>query len=144
MGKQTNKNQIPFQINNIEILDSNLRFPGNLVNELETFHYNIQLQHRVDEVNKLLFVDTAVNILHKNKKTELGSIKVSCVYYIENLAEFKSTANKQFDFPNDFINAVNSISLSTTRGAMFSQMKGTFLHNAILPILDPKGFRHTP
>ena len=82
--------------------------------------------------------------MHKNKKTELGSIKVSCVYYIDNLTEFKSTDNKQFDFPNDFISTVNSISISTARGIMFSQLKGTFLHNAILPILDPKGFKHKP
>jgi uncharacterized protein YbbC (DUF1343 family) len=36
---------------------------------------------------------------------------------------------------------LNSISLSTTRGAMFSTFKGTFLHGAVLPIIDPKQFQ---
>jgi hypothetical protein len=36
---------------------------------------------------------------------------------------------------------LNRISISTTRGAMFSTFKGTFLHAAILPIVDPKNFK---
>ena len=36
---------------------------------------------------------------------------------------------------------LNSISLSTLRGAMFNHFKGTFLHEAILPVIDPGSFK---
>ncbi len=36
--------------------------------------------------------------------------------------------------------AMNSISISTLRGIMFSTLKGAYLRNAILPVIDPKSF----
>jgi hypothetical protein len=42
--------------------------------------------------------------------------------------------------PSDIIIAMNSISISTIRGIMFSTFKGTYLHNAFLPVIDPKSF----
>ena len=51
--------------------------------------------------------------------------------------------NKQHtlvDLPQEFITLLNSIALSTTRGVMFSQFRGTVLHNAILPIIAPAKF----
>lgn len=42
--------------------------------------------------------------------------------------------------PQDLADILNSISISTTRGLMFSAFKETFLHNAFLPIIDPKQF----
>jgi len=35
---------------------------------------------------------------------------------------------------------VNSIALSTTRGLLFAQFRGTPLHNTILPLIDPADF----
>lgn len=46
----------------------------------------------------------------------------------------------QVSFPDNILVTFNSISISTMRGLMFAQFKGTFLHNAILPIIDPGSF----
>ena len=144
MSKQTKNNQIQFQFKNIEILDLNLIFPGSLINQLETFHFKIQLHHRINEINKLLFVDTTVDIFHNDETTKLGAIKVTCVFHIKNILDFKPTEEKQFDLPEDFLLKINSITLSTVRGVMYSELKGTFLHNAILPLLNPSKFERIP
>ena len=142
MNKVSNKKQIPFQIKNIEILDINLNSPGQIVKEIKTYHYNINIQHRINENNRLIFVDTSIEVLHQDKKTKMGFLKVTCVYFVENLLDFKSSGdNKLFDLPDTFVNTINTISISTTRGIMFSQFRGTYLHNAILPIIDPIGFK---
>ena len=134
--------QIPFQIKNIEILDININFPGPIIQKNNTFYYNINLQHRINQENKLIFVDTSVEIMHQDKKTKMGFLKASCVYFVETLLDYRSDKEGMlFDLPEVFITTLNSISISTTRGIMFSQFKGTFLHNAVLPILDPKGFK---
>jgi len=132
---------IPFQIKNIEILEINLAFPGPTIKENSTFHYNINLQHRINQKNKLIFIDTSIEILHQDKKTKLGFIKATCVYFVETLLDYKSEIEEKIiDLPKAFLNTLNSISISTTRGLMFSNFRGTFLHNAVLPIIDPQAF----
>jgi hypothetical protein len=139
--KETKEIQIPFQIKNIEILDVNLAFPGQIIQDNKTFHYNIHLQHRINQENKLIFVDTSIEILHQDKKTKLGFIKASCIYFVETLLDYRSKNDGQLiDLPKVFITTLNSISISTTRGIMFSYYRGTFLHNAVLPIIDPKSY----
>ncbi len=142
MSKLNDTKEIPFQIKNIEILEVDLVFPGPIVKDIKTYHYNINLQHRINQENKLIFVDTAIEIIHQDKKTKLGFLKATCVYLVENLLDLKSASNeKMFDLPEVFVTTLNSISISTTRGIMFSQFRGTYLHNAVLPIIDPKGFK---
>jgi hypothetical protein len=46
--------------------------------------------------------------------------------------------------PSGIIDLLNSVSVSTVRGMMFSAFKGTFLHNAVLPVIDPKTFKVKP
>jgi hypothetical protein len=136
--------QIPFQIKNIKILDINLAFPSTSNPENKIFHYNINLQHRISAHDKLISVDISVEIINQDKTLKLGSLKATCIYFVESLSDFKSNAKGQlFDLPEAFVSTLNSISISTTRGIMFSQFRGTHLHNAILPIIDPSGFKQT-
>ena len=59
----------------------------------------------------------------KDKKTLLGSLKASCVFEIENINEFVGEGSGEIKMPTDMLTTLNSISLSTVRGIMFSQFK---------------------
>lgn len=142
--EQNKEPKINYQINNIEILDVDISFPGQRFQEKYMFHYQINVQHRVNAENKLLFVYTSILTMAEDKTTRLGHIKAACVFFIENLMDFESNNKEiQFDLPETFISILNTISISTTRGIMFAQFKGTFLHNAILPLIDPKSLTLT-
>jgi hypothetical protein len=65
---------------------------------------------------------------------------VSFIFEIPDLKEYVDPKNNIPKLPEEFLTTINSISISTVRGVMFSQFKGTFLHNAILPVVDPKSF----
>ena len=54
--------------------------------------------------------------------------------------QFSAWTGMPQELPTDIIVTINSISISTIRGIMFSTFKGTYLHNAFLPIIDPKSF----
>ena len=43
-----------------------------------------------------------------------------------------------FELPDGLADILNSVALSTARGIMFSEFKGTLLHHAFLPIVDVK------
>jgi hypothetical protein len=136
---QQNKTNFDFKLTGIELVNSNLFNPGVAI-EKQIFHFNIKIEQKINLEKKLIIVTPEIEIQQENKKTTLGTIKVACIFYVTNLDEFKVEEGDLVSLPNEIITMLNSISLSTTRGVMFSQFKGTFLHNAFLPIIDPKTF----
>jgi preprotein translocase subunit SecB len=140
--KNTKKDQqITFQIKGIELLDLKLNQPKQPLPLQTTFHFNINLEQRISPENKLVIVVTTIEILHKDKETRLASITGSCTFEISNFDEFNLEGSQEVSFPNNILVTFNSVSISTLRGLMFSQFKGTFLHNAILPIIDPTSLK---
>ena len=79
----------------------------------------------------------SVDILDNKTEEKYGLVKVNCIYGLVDFASFVDAETKKVDLPKQFVTTLNSISLSTTRGIMYDQFRGTFLHRAILPILDP-------
>lgn len=79
-----------------------------------------------------------VTVIYDEDKSVHASIKVAFTFGIDNFADFKS--GDDVDFPDQFLVSMVSISISTLRGIMYSQFRGTFLNNTILPIIDPKSF----
>ncbi len=137
--EQNNKPNFDFKLIGIELVNSSLSNPG-VVIEKQIFHFNIKIEQKINVEKNLIIVAPEIEVQQDDKKTTLGTIKVACIYNVTNLDEFKVEKGDIVSLPNEIITMLNSISLSTTRGVMFSQLKGTFLHNAFLPIIDPKGF----
>jgi len=78
-----------------------------------------------------------VDVISDDQKNVFGSISVNNVYQIINFEEaFKLDAQNQYEIPPKLLEAIGSTSLSTTRGIMYSLFKGTFLNNALLPLVD--------
>jgi hypothetical protein len=85
----------------------------------------------------MVFVSVTINTQQPIEM--IGKYVACCSFVIENFEEIvvKNQFNK-LEVPENVIDTLNSISISTIRGLMFGAFKGTFLHHAILPIIDPK------
>ena len=129
---------ITFQLKGIELLDVQLKHPEKPLPEQTTFHFDINLEHRINADNNLVIVICTISIVNEDKSTQLGLLKASCIFEVANMADFIDNNKKQTGFPEGILTTLNSITISTVRGIMFSQFKGTFLHNAHLPIIDPQ------
>lgn len=132
--------QINFQLKGIELLDVLIKHPKQALPANTSFHFNINLKHKINAENKLVFVISSIKVLLEDKKTELALLTVSCIYNVPEIEKFFEQETKQVKFPNEFVIKLNTVSLSTTRGVMFSEFKGTFLHNAYLPLIDIHAF----
>jgi hypothetical protein len=125
---------VEFQIQGIELVESSFKFSeqrgGN-----DVFRFNINLEHLFNGDKDVLIVKTEINILDESSTEVVGNIKTHVAFNILNLAKYFKD-NKP-NLPEVFVSTLNSISISTTRGMMFSAFRGTFLHNAILPLIDP-------
>lgn len=76
-----------------------------------------------------------VNVIQDGGKV-IATLTVTCTFSIPNLDQYKNTEGKLV-IPNDFILLLNTVTIGTARGMMFSEFRGTFLHDAILPVIDP-------
>lgn len=143
MAKIENKDlKVEMQIRAIEILNGSLQLPATPNAAITTFNFNISIESKADAPNKLVFVIVHVEIKNDDHSLVMGALSVSCIYEIVNFDEvIKIEENGKLDIPQRLIETLNIISISTTRGVMFSTFKGTFLHGAVLPIIDPKQFQ---
>lgn len=130
---------IEMQIKAIELLNNSIILPPNAKNPITNFNFNLNIESKADASKKLVFVIVNVEIKNDDQSLIIGTISVSCVYEIFNFEEaIKIEVDGRINMPPKLVETLNIISISTTRGVMFSTFKGTFLHNAFLPIIDPK------
>lgn len=133
---------VDLQIKSIELLKSSITMPTTSDVSLVNFNFNIKLESKADKINKILFVIVSVEITSADLNHHLGSLTVSCIYNIPNFNEVvKIEEGGKLNIPDEVADILNSISISTVRGIMFSSFRGTFLHNAFLPIIDSKTLR---
>lgn len=133
-------NNISFKLLAIEILDFSLA-SHKQIPILATFQFDINLEHRVNNDKKLVTVVYNISVLSEKKEQLFGHVKTSCIYQIHNFNDFFDIENKKLKLPDEITTTLNSISLSTTRGIMFSLFRGTLLQYAVLPLVDPKAFK---
>lgn len=125
-----------YRIVALETLEANLIAPTqNLPKEI-IFQFEVNLEHRWNTNDNILIVVTSVSIYTDKKENILAKFKANTVYSIEGLASHVDEANKKLNLPTDFILDLNETAISTTRGSLFSFLKGTYLHSAVLPIIN--------
>lgn len=136
-------NKATMKLLNIGLLNLTLNKPEKNLPDDMAFNYNLNLTHQVSLENNIINVIASIDIMHQDKETKLGFIKTSCAYKIERLNEYVGEESSKINLPSDILTTLNAATISTTRGIMFSQFKGTFLHKAQLPLVDPAGFKQT-
>ena len=127
------------KLRGIELLNSSLNRPEHASKNLSTFLYNVRIVQDIERNKKLVFIIVHVDIHSTEEKKDVGSLSVSHIYELANFEEVVTILDEHnFKMSESLNDILNSISISTTRGVMFSTFKGTLLHNAILPIVNPK------
>ena len=122
-------------------MDSFLKTPKQVLPKGIAYLFNMNIEHRVDVEKKFVMVLTSASCFADKDQGDLSRFKSSCIYYLPQLEKYIDKETKVLNLPEQFIILINSISISTTRGLMFSFLKGTFLHNAIIPIVNPTAFK---
>ena len=104
--------------------------------------FSINLTHRFDGENKRVQVELDIQIVNIENQQSVGELKTCCTFAIQGLQVDDEQQIVTVD--EQLIDMVNSISLSTTRGILFTYFAKTHLNPLILPIIDPKDFRPQP
>lgn len=132
---------INFQLRGIEIADISIRHPEKHLPIECKYNFEINIQQRIVGKENTIIVTPAITVKLDEDNFICSTIKVNFIYQVENLEEFRKKESEEFEIPEFFNTTINSISLSTIRGIMYSHFKGTFLHNTLLPIVNPGDFK---
>ena len=127
------------QFRSIELISSNITASLFNIENNNAFTFEIKTEIQLNQENKFIIVIISVQIFNESKDFQLGSLTTNNIFFVENYESIVTQdGNGKVSIPDTVVTLLNSISISTTRGVMWNTFKGTFLHNAILPILDPQ------
>jgi hypothetical protein len=130
------------RIKGVELLKTQINLPSPEFSPKE-FQFNIDLETRFDPVQKIAIIVTSSEVKADSKPELLAVVSSACIFGIDNFDEvFKIVSEDKIDAPDEIMYILISISISTMRGVMFEQFRGTYLHGAVLPIIDPKQFKY--
>lgn len=134
--------KIEYKINGIELIEKHLNRFENLPPSVQ---FNFQVSSQTiftKEPLRLLVVFTSIEINIVGSPKVLGKFFIAMGFEILNPEViFKDEPEPKIIFPLEVENHFKSLAISTSRGIVFSELRGTPLHNAILPILDMKIFK---
>lgn len=129
--------EIRFQIKHIEILEFSFKHPNRTFPENSPFRFDMQIKQSVNLEEKNVVVTSKYKIFYNDEKEQIANAEISCVFHIPETMQFSDESTK-FKLPDQVVTTLNSISISTCRGILFSLFRGTPLHSVILPIINPK------
>jgi hypothetical protein len=140
MAKKTKKVVPVFQLRAVELHELFLNKPVPGSPAFTNFNFTINVESNADKDKKLLIASTKVKIKGDSQTSEVGSLTCACIFSVANFEDVITIQDDgHVELYQPFADAINSIAISTTRGVMFSELKGTFLHYAFLPVVDVKG-----
>jgi hypothetical protein len=144
---------IVFRFSSIQIISKKLAPPPEGFTGTVGYSFTILVETKIDEKLKAVSPVVYIKILYgegEGEKIELASFVVA--YYFE-LADFEKVMLKNdenaYVIPDQLDSLIKPPAISTTRGIIYSELRGTYLHNVVMPIVfmdkfdygDPPGFK---
>jgi hypothetical protein len=129
---------IHLEFRSIEVLEFSITKPEG-DQESTVQDYLISMGNELDEATGMLKVEGEMRLRNKSQ-THLARYKALCIFELAGLdsLNWKAPESKAFRLQLSVI--WNGIAISTIRGMMAADFKGTFLHPAVLPIIDPADY----
>jgi hypothetical protein len=100
-------------------------------------YFNYLVDLKLNDEQKVGAVITDISILSKPDNRQLANFKTMMVFEFPKFEDiFVLVGEKTYSVPVDLEIMLKSAGLATTRGIMFSELRGTYLHTAPFPLVD--------
>jgi hypothetical protein len=132
----------------IEILKCHIDSPFELsVERIKGHEFKMDFDLGFNLEDKLIKADFKLSVVSKSDATNVeeatGEFQFAFIFNVENLNELAILDKKKhITIDGKLGNAIASITYSTTRGILFTRLKGTSLEGFLLPIIDPNDLLH--
>lgn len=127
------------QFRGIDVLNYHIE-PALPSDEAPSVGFMINVLHRLDQEQELVQVELDINLENADTRQQLGNLKTCCTFATRNVM-IVNPETQEINSAQTFIDMMNSLSLSTARGILYTHFAKTYLHPVVLPIIDPKIFQ---
>lgn len=143
---------IAYRFSGIQIISKSLAPMPETSPDSLGYSFSILLEMKVDEKLKMVSPVVYIKIFYGEIESRLELASFTVAYYFE-LPEFEKvmvkTDENAYIIPNELDALMKPIAISTTRGIIYSELRGTYLQSVLLPVVimdkfdygDPPGFR---
>lgn len=107
---------------------------------IQRFKFDIKVETKVQADTNLVIPFVTITIRNEETLQVLALFTIACLFRIEEFEKkiLLDPVNKLYNIPPRLESVISPISISTTRGIVFSELKGTYLHKAIVPVVFMK------
>jgi hypothetical protein len=108
---------------------------------IENIAMQLQLKGQFSENGNDIEITVIVTVSRKRKSKlqKIGELKVKYVFNVSGTENLKEAGRTYL--PKNLLNTFNAISISTTRGILFTKFQGTKINKFILPLIDYRQFK---
>lgn len=100
------------------------------------FNFQVTLETRVQALQRLVIPYVYVKIMFENNPKSVASFTIACAFQIDEFEKFiLANEDGTYVVPDHFDALIRPISISTARGVIASDLRGTYLENAIMPVI---------
>jgi hypothetical protein len=109
--------------------------------DLSLTSFNITVETRVHAQSRLVMPYVHLKVNRTDTKMELASLTVAYYFEIEEFDKFiLLNEDKLYLIPPHLDALIRPVCISTTRGVFYSEFRGTYLHNCIMPVVFMDAF----
>ena len=131
------KEPVSYRIAGIQILSKNMIAQLEPLSEKTLLNFDVKVESKIDEAKKYVFAIVNVKIRRGEETDALAAIDTVCAFEIPDFEKhIVRNLDGNFVIPVNLESAIRPIAISTTRGILYSELRGTLLHGAILPIIQ--------
>jgi len=127
-------------IKEINILKKNFSFSLDEMHTSKDLSFEFNIEDGINIENNLLSKIIDVHVLGNRKKEPLADLRILYSFSVKNVSDFVIKKDENMIVDPSLNDWLDNIVLATTRGIMYSEFRGTYVDNVILPIINT----HTP
>lgn len=123
-----------YKLQGIDLIEKSLTRLN--VKDGDQFNFNVRTQSAIEDIKNLVIVVIEVNITKSVEPKIIARFVCAFGFEITDMDKsFEKTSDNKYILPTDFENLLKSISISTMRGIIFSELRGTAMHGTIMPVI---------
>ncbi|SHN29927.1 hypothetical protein [Chitinophaga sp. CF418] len=127
-----------FNLHGIELLSFSLlpEPPAGSKEKQLSYEFNVQQEQKTNVDKQLVIVFTTITVIQSGYTLPLATVTAACGFGI---SSFDGTLTRQtsgeYLISPDIGQAVSRVATGITRGIFYSQLRGSYLQDCILPLL---------
>jgi|GEM_PF-2086288 len=132
--------EIPFKIRSIQLVDfcihADVEKPIIIPEDNfgKKFSFLVGIEMRADSGRNAVAVRPTITVSGYEDNIDYASITTQLVFEFEGLSRYFPKG--EMKIPQKYIDRMNSIGISTTRGVLWKELESTPLKGAVIPIVD--------